>query len=220
MAKNKTTTISFIRHGQVHNPEKVIYGRLPGFGLSDLGVRQVEGTASFLDKVELAAIYSSPLLRARQTADIILQYHQELSVKIANSINEVRFQFEGQPMANMADRNWDLYTGVSDEFEQPEDIIARVKPFLFSLRNTYPAQHVALVTHGDVIAFTLLWLSNRDLIPQNKHTLDTLGLSDDYPAPASITNLLYCTSDPAESPQLHYSKPYDASLEDQGTSPR
>jgi broad specificity phosphatase PhoE len=220
MPTNTLTTISFIRHGQVYNPEKLIYGRLPGFGLSDMGKRQVEGTADYLKQISLAAIYSSPLLRARQTADLIHHYHRQLSIKTASPINEVRFQFEGQPMENMKARNWDLYTGVSPDFEQPIDIVNRVKPFLYDLREQYPGKHIALVTHGDVIAFTLLWLYKRALIPQNKHTLDSIGLADDYPAPASITNLIYSTSSRGEIPRLQYVKPYDASLEDQGVSPR
>ena len=220
MSDNQQTTISLIRHGQVYNPGRVIYGRLPGFGLSNMGKRQVESTAEYLRLTNLAVIYSSPLLRARETADIIQQFHKDQSVMIADPINEVRFQFEGQPMDNMADRNWDLYTGTSDEFEKPGDIINRVQPFLYSLRHKYSGQQLALITHGDVIAFTLLWVYNRELLPQNKHTLDTLGINDDYPAPASITNLIYSLGDPSATPQLEYIKPYDASLEDQGVSPR
>ncbi len=106
MSDNQQTTISLIRHGQVYNPGRVIYGRLPGFGLSNVGKRQVESTAEYLRLTNLAVIYSSPLLRARETADIIQQFHKDQSVMIADPINEVRFQFEGQPMDNMADRNW------------------------------------------------------------------------------------------------------------------
>lgn len=220
MSKIQSTTLSLIRHGQVHNPEKVIYGRLPGFGLSDLGKRQVEGAADYLKNAAITAVYSSPLLRARQTAEIVLKYHPDLSVQIAEPINEVSFRFEGQPMENMADRNWDLYTGVSAEYEQPGDVVARVTQFLATLRCSHPGQHIALVTHGDVIAFTILWYNNRELIPQNKHSLDTLGFADDYPSPASLFNIIYTTSDPAEKPRLEYVKPYDATLEDGGLSPR
>ncbi len=220
MSNTQPTIISLIRHGQVHNPQKVIYGRLPGFELSDLGKQQAEATADYLKHAALTAIYSSPLLRARQTAGIVRTYHPGIALQIAEQVNEVTFLFEGQPMANMADRNWDLYTGVGAEYEQPEDVVARVTPFLLTLRDTYPGQHLAIVSHGDVIAFTLLWFNNRELIPQNKHTLDTFGFSDDYPAPASISNLIYYSSDPAEKPRLQYVKPYGETLEDWGASPR
>lgn len=214
------TTISLIRHGQVHNPEKVIYGRLPGFGLSDVGRKQVACTAQYLQDAPLSAIYSSPLLRARQTAEIIHTYHTDVPILFADAINEVQFLFEGQPMASMAERNWDLYSGSGDEFEQPGDIITRVNPFINDLCNLYPGQHVALVTHGDIIAFTVLWLSGKLLIPQNKHTLDTLGFIDDYPAPASIVHIRFPADGCETQPGLQYIKPYDAALEDAGASPR
>ncbi len=214
------TIISLIRHGQVHNPEKIIYGRLPGFGLSDLGKLQVEGTAQYLKNAPISAVYSSPLLRARQSAGILLKHHPDLVLQIAEPINEVRFLFEGQPMENMAERNWDLYTGVNAAFEQPSDVVARVTVFLSQLRDAHPGEHVVLVTHGDVIAFTVLWFSKCELIPQNKHTLDTLGFADDYPAPASVFNILYTSNDPGGKPTIEYIKPYDAALEDGGVSPR
>lgn len=220
MSDNKTTTISFIRHGQVYNPEKVIYGRLPGFGLSGLGKSQAEGTAEYLKNTSLTAIYSSPLLRARQTAEIIGKHHPHIKVQTTESINEVMFEFEGQPMANMASRNWDLYTGTKAPYEQPTDILNRIKPFLNTLRDAYPGQHIALVTHGDVIAFTLLWINDCALIPQNKHSLDNFGIVDDYPAPASLSTLIYKSRESEEKPVLQYVKPYDTNLEDRGVSPR
>ena len=216
----KYTTISLIRHGQVYNPEKVVYGRLPGFGLSEVGKKQVSCTAQFLQDAPLAAIYSSPLLRARETAEIIQDYHADVPVHIVDAINEVKFMFEGQPMASMADRNWDLYSGAEEGYEHPADIITRVKPFLDQLCNLHPGQQVALITHGDVIAFTVLWLSEQPLLPHNKHTLNTLGFLDDYPAPASIVNVYYPADGLDQQPELHYIKPYDASLEDAGVSPR
>jgi broad specificity phosphatase PhoE len=57
-----------IRHGEVHNPEGVIYAGLDGYGLSDLGRRQAEGVAGALAQANVVALYSSPLDRAMQTA--------------------------------------------------------------------------------------------------------------------------------------------------------
>ncbi|MDF1513815.1 MAG: histidine phosphatase family protein [Anaerolineae bacterium] len=215
-----STIITIIRHGQVHNPQSVVYGRLPGFGLSDFGKRQVESASLHCQRMNFTALYSSPMLRARETAEIIGYYHPHLEVNIAEAINEVVFKFEGEPMDNLSSRGWDLYTGVGSGYEQPGDIILRVKPFLDTLRERHQNEHIALVTHGDVIAFTILWISGRELTPKNKHTLDTLGFEDDYPAPASLTHLTYSTIDPDEKPLINYVKPYDAFLDDRGVSPR
>ncbi len=66
------TVVHLVRHGEVHNPDGVLYGRLPGFRLSGAGERQALVTCAFLadpaaDR-DIAAIIASPLERARQTA--------------------------------------------------------------------------------------------------------------------------------------------------------
>lgn len=62
------TVVHFLRHGEVYNPEHVLYGRLPGFRLSDLGVRQADAAADWLTDRDIGYLVSSPLERAQQTA--------------------------------------------------------------------------------------------------------------------------------------------------------
>lgn len=62
----KETTISFVRHGRVHNPRGVIYGRLPNFRLSREGMNDAERAGLQLSSSPLEAVYASPLLRTRQ----------------------------------------------------------------------------------------------------------------------------------------------------------
>jgi broad specificity phosphatase PhoE len=61
-------TVHLLRHGEVHNPDRVLYGRLPGFRLSDLGVKQAELAGAYLAKRPVTYLVSSPLERALQTA--------------------------------------------------------------------------------------------------------------------------------------------------------
>ena len=63
-----TTAVHLLRHGEVYNPDRVLYGRLPGFRLSDLGVAQAEVAAQFLAQRPIGYLVSSPLERAQQTA--------------------------------------------------------------------------------------------------------------------------------------------------------
>jgi broad specificity phosphatase PhoE len=65
---SERTVVHLLRHGEVHNPEKVLYGRLPGYQLSDLGERMAERAAAWLAGHDVARVVSSPLERARQTA--------------------------------------------------------------------------------------------------------------------------------------------------------
>jgi broad specificity phosphatase PhoE len=60
--------VHFLRHGEVHNPEGILYGRLPGYRLSDNGERQAKLVAEFLAGREITHVVASPLQRAQQTA--------------------------------------------------------------------------------------------------------------------------------------------------------
>lgn len=62
--------IHLVRHGEVHNPEHVLYGRLPGFGLSDLGHRMAAASAEKLlaQEAPVTALYASPLQRTQESA--------------------------------------------------------------------------------------------------------------------------------------------------------
>jgi broad specificity phosphatase PhoE len=62
--------VYLFRHGEVENPEKVLYGRLPGFHLSEKGKNQVLKTSQKLIGKEIKQIYSSPLERAVETAQV------------------------------------------------------------------------------------------------------------------------------------------------------
>jgi len=67
------TVVHLLRHGEVHNPEGILYGRLPGYHLSELGRKMADGVADFLKEQQhdIAAVVSSPLERAQETAEPI-----------------------------------------------------------------------------------------------------------------------------------------------------
>jgi broad specificity phosphatase PhoE len=60
--------IHLVRHGEVHNPEGVLYGRIPGYHLSELGHRMAANAAEALDGHPIATLYASPLQRAQESA--------------------------------------------------------------------------------------------------------------------------------------------------------
>jgi len=62
------TVVHMMRHGEVHNPEKILYGRLPGYRLSDRGVLMAEAVAAALAGRDITYLVASPLERAQQTA--------------------------------------------------------------------------------------------------------------------------------------------------------
>ena len=68
MCRVPPVTVHLLRHGEVHNPEDLLYGRLPGFRLSELGQRQARAAAQWLAGRDLGYLVASPLQRAQETA--------------------------------------------------------------------------------------------------------------------------------------------------------
>jgi broad specificity phosphatase PhoE len=68
MSSSERTTVHVMRHGEVANPDGVLYGRLPGYHLSELGVRMAERVAGHLTGRDITHVVASPLERAQETA--------------------------------------------------------------------------------------------------------------------------------------------------------
>ena len=62
------TAVHLVRHGEVHNPDHILYGRLPGFGLSETGRTQAQRVAEHLATADVTALFVSPMQRAQETA--------------------------------------------------------------------------------------------------------------------------------------------------------
>lgn len=92
------TTVHVMRHGEVHNPEKVLYGRLPGYQLSDRGRRQAQAAADWLADNDITHVVASPLERAQQTATPIAAAHG-LDINTDTDLIESWNDFEGKRVA-------------------------------------------------------------------------------------------------------------------------
>src|SRR5699024_6936779 len=66
----RRTVVHLVRHGEVHNPTGVLYGRMPGFHLSELGQQMADRLAKYFssDGKDVSHLVASPLERAQQTA--------------------------------------------------------------------------------------------------------------------------------------------------------
>ena len=65
------TIVHLVRHGEVANPRGILYGRIPGFHLSEDGRLMAKAAADFLAGRDVTVLMSSPLERARETAEPI-----------------------------------------------------------------------------------------------------------------------------------------------------
>jgi broad specificity phosphatase PhoE len=148
-----TTTIWLARHGEVHNPSNVLYGRLPRVRLTSEGRRQAQALAEFLGPRPLAAIYSSPMLRARRTAAAILASRPELKrVRIDADLQEVRTAWQGEPLAALEQIGWDFYTNPRHPADESmEAIQRRMLRWLKRVLERNAGGEVVGVSHGDPI---------------------------------------------------------------------
>ena len=89
-----TAIVHLVRHGEVHNPDGVLYGRIPGFGLSEAGRVMAKAAADFLAGRDIIVLRSSPLERALETAEPI-SAELGLPIEVDDRLIEPWNYFEG-----------------------------------------------------------------------------------------------------------------------------
>jgi broad specificity phosphatase PhoE len=104
------TIVHMLRHGEVYNPTKILYGRLPGYHLSDLGVQMAKAAAGSLAGRDVTHLVASPLERAQQTAEPFAAQFQ-LPINVDDRLIEAANLFEGKRVsvgdgALRDPRNW------------------------------------------------------------------------------------------------------------------
>lgn len=111
----KVTTVHLMRHGEVQNPDGILYGRLPGYGLTPLGIEMAQATANFLvaENRDITHVFASPLLRAQQSAEPTAEAFQ-LQIETDPLLIEAGNDFEGRQVnrnrwALAHPRNWKMY---------------------------------------------------------------------------------------------------------------
>lgn len=90
-----TTVVHLMRHGEVHNPEGVLYGRLPGYQLSELGQQMAHRLAETLAGRDIVDVAASPLERAQETATPIAEA-LDLKIRTDERLLEATNVFEGK----------------------------------------------------------------------------------------------------------------------------
>lgn len=147
------TYIYLVRHGEVENPKKVWYGRLPRFGLTKNGEEEIAQTAKFLKAKPISELYASPLLRAKKTAQIIQKELKFPRIIFSDHLLEVRSSFMGKPIEELQKIKFDIFSAPQrlETDETIEDLANRTAVFLDHVVNKHTGQHVVAVSHGDIL---------------------------------------------------------------------
>ncbi len=197
----RLTRILLVRHTDVHNPRNIVYGRLPRFGLSDLGREQAAATAAFLRDQRAVALYTSPRLRARQSAEIINRVLACPRATRSNLIDEVLTGYQGQSN-DILKTEFNFY----DRLARPDDetiaaIATRMTRFLETARRRHRGQTVVAVSHADPIMICRTAVLGLPL------TIRSLR-GRYYPAKGSVMEFAYVDS--ASQPVVAYFDPIGA----------
>jgi broad specificity phosphatase PhoE len=147
------TLVHVMRHGEVFNPEKVLYGRLPGYKLSELGLKMADRAAEYFKNNDLSLIVTSPLERAQQTAQPTALSHN-LKPEIEELIIEAENVFEGKRVsvgdgALRDPRNWwHLRNPMKPSWGEPYKKVAdRMRTAIFAARDAAKGREALLVSH-------------------------------------------------------------------------
>lgn len=152
------TRLHLVRHCDVRNPHGVLYGHLPDFPLSDKGVEQAHALGRYFAGTTVRQIYSSPLERARQTAEIIASYLENVPITYTDDLIETRFglYLQGIPPKQVPWRRplWLIHMvwpGLLRNDELVSGLAARVRRPLMRLLADHPGDGGICVSHGDPI---------------------------------------------------------------------
>jgi broad specificity phosphatase PhoE len=163
----ETTTVHVLRHGEVYNPQGILYGRMSGFGLSDTGKAQAEALAEALAGNDVALVVASPLQRAQETAAPIAARHG-LEVATDPDLTEAANFFAGKNMGSGALRDprvwWQLRNPFRPSWGEPyAEVAARMTTALGKARAKAAGHEAVLVSHQLPIWTLRRHLSGRHL---------------------------------------------------------
>jgi broad specificity phosphatase PhoE len=177
---NGSTHFYLIRHGQTDSNKLGILHGLTDWPLNPTGRDQVERLAECVaESIEMDFIYSSPLRRARATAEAIALISGK-EIKFHQSFSEMNFgEAEGAYIREIGQLYPEESQGFVDAFdldirfpggESRREFFQRVEFALNELRYSHPRQQIAIVAHGGVIAAIMRLLhQDENLISEHAH---------------------------------------------------
>jgi len=200
------TSVHLVRHGQVLNPRRVLYGRLAGFNLSGRGRTQADLLAQHFASVPLAGVLSSPLERAQQTAGPIAAA-QGLEVETDVRLIEAGNMFEGAAgnvlwyIVRHPAMWWELRDPSGPSWgERNIDLATRMQEVVAAVLDRFAGGQAVLVSHQSPVWVCRLSVERRSLTHWPNRRECSLG---------SVTTLVF---DGDRLARVRYAEPAAAAL--------
>jgi broad specificity phosphatase PhoE len=162
------TVVHLLRHGEVYNPNHILYGRLPGYHLSANGRMMARAAADYFEKRPIAAVFASPLERAQETAQPTAE---RLGLEIATDDRLIESEnvLEGTSVSLVGlarnPLNWKyLWNPFTPSWGEPyTQVVARVRQAVDRARDAARGQEAVCVSHQLPIWVSRLAAENKRL---------------------------------------------------------
>lgn len=148
-----TTIVHLVRHGEVYNPDKILYGRIPGYHLSSRGHSMAARTAEAFRGHDVTYLVASPLQRTQETAQPISKV-TGLDVEIDKSVIESGNRFEGLRTKGWNSQLWNpqrwplLRNPLQPSWGEPfEEIAARMMNAVERARQKAKGHEAIIISH-------------------------------------------------------------------------
>ncbi|ASY11126.1 histidine phosphatase family protein [Candidatus Planktophila lacus] len=197
-----STTVHVARHGEVENPEKILYGRQPGWRLSTRGQQMAQTLGEWSKSINLGALHVSPLQRAQETAAPIARAHgieittDERLIEAANVFEGKSFELGSGVLKHPS--SWrHLYNPWKPSWGEPyEEQINRMLAAIFAARKAANGKDAIVVSHQLPIWILRSAIEGRSLLHDPRNRICTL---------ASVTSVHF--DDEGVISGLSYSEP-------------
>ena len=202
MLSAMSTTVHVARHGEVENPQKILYGRQPGWRLSNRGQQMAETLGEWSKSINLGALHVSPLQRAQETAAPIARAHgieittDERLIEAANVFEGKSFELGSGVLKHPS--SWrHLYNPWKPSWGEPyEEQINRMLAAIFAARKAANGKDAIVVSHQLPIWILRSAIEGRSLLHDPRKRICTL---------ASVTSVHF--DDEGVISGLSYSEP-------------
>ncbi len=174
------TVVHLLRHGEVYNPTGILYGRMPGFSLSDLGRQMAQRVADTIADRDIVRVVASPLERAQQTAQPLataLGLPIETDPRVVESGNKFEGKTFGAGQAILKrPSSWvHLWNPWRPSWGEPyKEVVARMVAAVNDARRAAEGHEAVVVSHQLPIWMTRLYAENRPFVHDPRRRQCTL----------------------------------------------